>query len=87
MNTQSPAWLAAARVVRRSGFGATGNEVDALVRTGLPAYLASLAKPPADPGASATPMPSFSPITPAGKNASHADKLKIDQQRRTSCNR
>jgi uncharacterized protein (DUF1800 family) len=82
MNTQSPAWLAAARVVRRSGFGATGSAVDAVVRTGLPAYLATLAKPPADPGVAATPMPVFEPITPAGKDASHADKLKIDQQRR-----
>jgi uncharacterized protein (DUF1800 family) len=82
MDTQSPAWLAAARIVRRSGFGATGSAVDALVRSGLPAYLNTLARPAADPGAGRTPMPKFAPITPAGKDAARADKLKLNQQRR-----
>jgi uncharacterized protein (DUF1800 family) len=82
MQTQSPAWMAAARIVRRSGFGATGDAVDTLVRTGLPAYLGALAHPATDAGAVATPLPAFAPIAPAGKDASRTDKLKLNQQRR-----
>ena len=82
MDTQSPAWMAAARIVRRSGFGATGHAVDALVRTGLPAYLGTLTHPATDAGAVATALPTFAVITPAGKDASRTDKLKLNQQRR-----
>lgn len=83
MGTQSSAWLAAARVVRRTGFGATGTSVDAVVRSGIDAYLTSiLAKsPPADHGVTATPMPSFGALPALGKDASRADKLKRNQQR------
>ncbi|MGI8667176.1 MAG: hypothetical protein ACR2N4_14310 [Jatrophihabitans sp.] len=41
MSTQSPAWLAAARIVRRTGFGATGPAVDAVVRGGIDILRAS----------------------------------------------
>ncbi|MGI8667377.1 MAG: DUF1800 domain-containing protein [Jatrophihabitans sp.] len=82
MSTQSPAWLAAARIVRRTGFGATGPAVDAVVRSGIDSYLASLPHPPVDPGATATPIPVIAPLSPPGKDASRADKLKQNQQRR-----
>jgi len=82
MQTQSEAWLAAARLVRRSGFGATGPAVDAALRAGTTAYVHGLFQPVADAGASATPMPRFDPIKPLGKGASHLDKVKQNQQRR-----
>ncbi|HEX2904927.1 MAG TPA: DUF1800 domain-containing protein [Jatrophihabitans sp.] len=81
MSTQSPAWMAAARLVRRSGFGATGPAVDAALRAGTEVYVRSLLQPVTDAGANATPMPKFTPIPPLGKNASHADKVKQNQQR------
>ncbi len=82
MTSQSAQWMAAARVVRRTGFGATGAQVDALVRGGLDSYLVSCLRPPADPGVAGTPLPSILPIAPLGKNAARADKLKQNQQRR-----
>lgn len=82
MSTQSPAWMSAARLVRRSGFGATGAAVDAAVRLGPDAYVRSLFSPGADPGATATPLPEIAPIKPLGKDAAHVDKVKQNQQRR-----
>lgn len=82
MSTQSPAWMAAARLVRRTGFGATGPAIDAVVRTGAAAYLQGLFEPAADPGATATPMPLIAPIKPLGKDAAHLDRVKQNQQRR-----
>ena len=81
MSTQSAAWMAAARLVRRTGFGATGPAVDAVVRSGRDAYLRTLFATTADPGAVATPMPTITPLSPLGKDAAHLDKVKQNQQR------
>ena len=64
-------WAAAARIVRRTGFGATGAQVDAALREGTAAYIARMlaADPQADPGAKKTPAPTFPPTSLAGKNA------------------
>ncbi len=66
-------WAEAARLVRRTGFGATGNDVDAAVKEGAAAYVARVlaADPDADAGARRTSPPTFAPVTPAGKDASH----------------
>lgn len=82
MSTQSPAWMAAARLVRRTGFGASGAEVDAVVRSGPEAYVQSLFGTAVDPGARATPVPTFELFQPLGKDAAHLDKVKQNQQRR-----
>jgi uncharacterized protein (DUF1800 family) len=78
MGSHSSQWTATARVLRRSGFGATGAEIDAV--TDPVAYLrtALAADPEADPGAVATPMPQ--PVTPAapGRSAS-ADERRRHQ--------
>ena len=52
MGAQSPEWIATARLVRRSGFGATGVAVDAAVKLGAGPYIVSLlaAAPTSDPG-------------------------------------
>ena len=57
-------WDSAARLVRRTGFGARGADVDAALRMGTARYVSSLltADPAADPGARATPAPRFTPI-------------------------
>ncbi len=63
MAGQSPRWIMTARVLRRSGFGVTGAEVDAVVGQHWPSYVdaALAADPDADRGALATPMPSLPP--------------------------
>ena len=63
--SQSPQWLATARLLRRTGFGTTGRDVDAVIGQDRSAYLdAALAlDPDADPGAVATPMPT-APMPP-----------------------
>ncbi|HTZ43175.1 MAG TPA: DUF1800 domain-containing protein [Jatrophihabitans sp.] len=82
MSTQSAAWIAAARLVRRTGFGASGPAVDAVVRSGPETYLAGLLAPAADPGAAATPLPPFPPLAPVGRNADRAARLARNKQRR-----
>jgi uncharacterized protein (DUF1800 family) len=75
--TQSQAWLDAARLVRRTGFGATGADVDAAVKLGPSGYVAQLLNAPvvgAEP-------PSFDPITPAGKAASASARHAVNKQR------
>jgi len=70
-------------LVRRSGFGATGTQVDAAVRMGAQAYLRQIiaADPTADPGARATPLPHFDPVTGApGKNASKQQRADHNKQ-------
>ncbi|GAB2563266.1 DUF1800 domain-containing protein [Nocardia heshunensis] len=65
----SPDWMRTARVLRRTGFGATGSEIDAV--TDVAAYLrtALIGDPESDPGAQATPIPRFEPPAPPGKSA------------------
>ncbi|WP_153505277.1 DUF1800 domain-containing protein [Cumulibacter manganitolerans] len=59
MRFQSAEWIATARLVRRTGFGAGGSAVDAAVAEGAEAYLARVLAmdPAADAGSKATPMP------------------------------
>jgi hypothetical protein len=63
--SQSPRWLATARMLRRAGFGATGPQIDAVVNQDWSAYLdeALDLDPDTDPGALATPRPM--PVSPA----------------------
>jgi uncharacterized protein (DUF1800 family) len=87
MSAQSARWIATARLLRRAGFGTNGVQVDALVGQDLGAHLDRVlgADPEADPGAQASPMPSF-PDVPnyPGDNASAAAKdawnLLVDNQ-------
>ena len=53
-----------AHLLRRTGFGASGPEIDAAVATGLQLTLDGLFTPAADPGADATPAPSLTAAAP-----------------------
>ncbi len=57
-------WAAAAQHVRRTGFGATGADIDAAVKEGAATYVARIlaANPDTDPGAKKTPAPTFTPV-------------------------
>lgn len=74
-------WQETARLVRRTGFGATGAQVDAAVRMGAPAYLSAAlaADPTADPGAKATPVPRFAPVAKVDKSAGTAARKQRRQ--------
>jgi uncharacterized protein (DUF1800 family) len=82
MPGQSSQWVAMARVLRRAGFGVTGPEVDAAVRQDWPSYVEAMlgANPDADPGAVATPMPTFAATRPPGKSATPAARKQYNQQ-------
>src|ERR1700727_415911 len=82
MPGQSSQWVATARVLRRAGFGVTGPEVDAAVRQDWASYVDAMlgANPDADPGAIATPMPSFAAPRPPGKGATPATRKQYNQQ-------
>lgn len=71
--SQSAGWSSTARLLRRAGFGTTGAAVDAALKVGPTAYVRTMlaADPDADPGAKATPTPSFDQVPPVGKNASN----------------
>jgi len=69
-----------ARVLRRAGFGATGPEIDAVTDPAGYLHAALTGDPEADPGARATPIPSFPPPTPLGKNASVADRKRYQSE-------
>lgn len=77
-------WESAARLVRRTGFGASGAEVDAALGMGAARYVSSAlaADPAADPGAKATPAPRFTPIDYSGKGADKAAKKQDKKQRK-----
>jgi uncharacterized protein (DUF1800 family) len=61
---QSPRWQATARLLRRTGFGATGTQIDAVARQDPSTYLDTVLAldPDRDPGAQATPRPT--PVSP-----------------------
>jgi uncharacterized protein (DUF1800 family) len=82
VGTQSTEWVAAARLVRRTGFGATGPAVDAVVRAGTTAYLSALlsADPNADSGAAATPAPTFGAIAALPTGATTGQRQARNQQ-------
>jgi uncharacterized protein (DUF1800 family) len=80
---QSPQWVSTARVLRRAGLGATGQQIDSALTRGVPAYLDSALSgdPDADPGAVATPMPQFPALPPApGKRATAAARKDYNRQ-------
>ena len=70
-------------MLRRTGFGTTGAEVDAAVSQGIARYGETIltADPANDPGARATPRPDVAPIAPLAGNASMAQRMRRDQQR------
>jgi uncharacterized protein (DUF1800 family) len=67
LSSQTSRWIATARLLRRTGFGATGPQIDAVAKQDWSAYLdqALSLDPDADPGAVATPRPMpISPVMP-----------------------
>ena len=82
--SQSPQWMATARVVRRLGFGATGSEIDAAVSMGVDAYLAAAlaVDPGSDPGVTATPPPTFKAIPKLGTSALIEERTSANKARR-----
>jgi uncharacterized protein (DUF1800 family) len=82
MSTQSAEWIATARLVRRAGFGATGAAVDAARTLGDAAFVSAIlsADPTTDPGALATPAPTFGPIPAVPKGATTAQRQQRNKQ-------
>ena len=82
MPGQSTQWITTARMLRRTGFGVTGPEVDAAVRLDWPSYVDAMlgTNPDADPGAVATPMPTLEPPRAPGKGAAPAARKRYNQQ-------
>ena len=82
MAGQSDGWITAARVLRRTGFGVTGQQVDAVATQNWPKYVdaALAADPDADPGAVATPMPTPPTLRGPGKKASVEDRKAFNQK-------
>ena len=78
---QSPRWQATARLLRRTGFGATGPQIDAVAGQDWSVYLDTVLALDADrdPGALATPQPTpVSPVPPA--TGARATELKAFSQ-------
>lgn len=82
---QNADWLAVARLVRRTGFGATGAEVDAALAAGPASVVDAVltADFGKDPGVLATPPPVFEKIQVAGKDADQAQRKAAGQQLRS----
>ena len=87
MSTQTPRWIATARLLRRTGFGTTGPMVDAIAGQDWSLYLDQVLglDPDADAGAVATPMPIFPeapkyPGKEAPKGAKDAWNSTVDGQ-------
>ncbi|HEU5267373.1 MAG TPA: DUF1800 domain-containing protein [Jatrophihabitans sp.] len=78
-NDTATEWASAARLVRRTGFGAIGADVDAVLREGTAHYVARIlgADPDADPGAKKTPPPTFARVARAGKDADPDAKKQV----------
>ncbi|MFI1917361.1 DUF1800 family protein [Nocardia sp. NPDC020380] len=74
-------WTHTARILRRTGFGVTGAEVDAVPDPIAYLNSALAADPERDPGAA--PMPEFAPLTAPGRGAS-ADVRKVYQSQLTT---
>lgn len=68
-------------LLRRSGFGASGSEIDAAVGLGYQALVDGLFAPGADPGAEATPPPSGLAEPAAGGQATPAQKKAANAER------
>jgi uncharacterized protein (DUF1800 family) len=82
MASQSNGWITTARVLRRAGFGVTGQQVDAVASQDWSRYVdaALAADPDADPGAVATPMPTLHTVRNPGKTASVTGRKEFNQQ-------
>jgi uncharacterized protein (DUF1800 family) len=82
MAGQSDGWITTARVLRRTGFGVTGAQVDAVAAQNWPKYVdAALgADPEADRGVRATPMPTLPAPRGPGKGASVAARKEFNRQ-------
>ncbi len=82
MAGQSDGWITTARVLRRTGFGTTGAQVDAVAAQNWPKYVdAALgADPEADRGVRATPMPTLPAPRGPGKGASVAARKEFNRQ-------
>ena len=76
------AWASAARLVRATGFGATGPSVDAAAAMGTAGYLRKVlaADPAQDAGAVSTPAPEFDILPAPGKNADIAARKAHNNQ-------
>jgi len=83
MSTQSERWISTARLLRRTGFGTTGAQIDAVVSQDVSAHVDGVLgfDPDADDGARATPMPVI-PAVPRypGDDASAAAKDTWNKQ-------
>ena len=75
-----------ARVLRRTGFGVTGAQVDAVAKQNWPDYVdaALRADPDTDPGARATPMPTPPALRGPGKGASRGRPQRVQPTARPS---
>ncbi|MBT0567087.1 DUF1800 domain-containing protein [Williamsia sp. CHRR-6] len=73
---RSADWIAAARTLTRLGFGTTAAEVDATLSAGLNTVVVQRlrASTASDPGAQATPPPTFTPMAPLGKSPDRASR-------------
>jgi uncharacterized protein (DUF1800 family) len=83
MAGQSDGWVRTARVLRRTGFGVTGAQVDGVTTQDWSRYVdaALSAHPEADPGAAKTPMPGFDPPKAPGKAAMTAARKQYNEER------
>ena len=81
MPGQSDRWITTARLLRRTGFGVTGAQVDAVASQDWSSYVdAALgADPEADPGAVATPLPTLPALRRPGKGAAAADRKEFNR--------
>ncbi|MGI8880530.1 MAG: DUF1800 domain-containing protein [Jatrophihabitans sp.] len=77
-------WDTTARLLRRTGFGATGAAVDTAAKQSAAQTVAAMlaADPGADPGARRTPLPAFAFVPPAAKGASKEDRQQANKGRR-----
>jgi uncharacterized protein (DUF1800 family) len=82
MASQSDGWVRTARVLRRTGFGVTGAQVDAVAPQDWSRYVdaALAANPDADPGAVKTPLPVFDPPKAPRKGATTAARKQYNQE-------
>jgi uncharacterized protein (DUF1800 family) len=82
MAGQSDRWITTARLLRRAGFGVTGQQVDAVAGQDWPKYVdaALAADSEADPGAVATPMPTLPTLRRPAKGAAFADRKEFNHR-------
>src|SRR5277367_746164 len=82
MAGQSDGWTTTARVLRRTGFGVTGAQVDAVAKQSWPDYVdaALRADPDKDPGAVGTPMPTLADGHRPGKGASAQVRKEFNRE-------